>query len=813
MTTRYLCIHGHFYQPPRENPWLEAVEVQDSAVPFHDWNERVTAECYAPNAAARIVDGEGYIVHILNNYSRMSFNFGPTLLAWLEEHDRETYRAVLEADRESRARFDGHGSALAQVYNHMILPLATRRDKVTQVRWGLRDFERRFGRPAEGMWLPETAVDLETLEVLAENGVRFTVLAPHQARRVRLPGGEWREVGPEGVDPRRAYRTVLPSGREVALFFYDGLIARAVAFEGLLSSGEAFARRLLEAFRPEDTEPQLVHIATDGETYGHHHRFGEMALAYALHHLEEDPAVRLTNYAAFLIAHPPEAEVEIAEATSWSCPHGVERWRADCGCRAGRGEGWSQAWRAPLREALDWLREELAPRYEAAAAELVHDPWGARDDYIDVILDRSPESLEAFLARHARRPLGPEEKVRLLQLLEMQRHALLMYTSCGWFFDEISDLETVQVLRYADRALALAEALFGVALESEFESRLAAAPSNRPEYGDGRGVYRRLVRPSRVAPASVVAHHVLRDLVEEGSGDGGFYAYQVEVETGHEERAGRARLQVGRARVASTVTLEGDRLEFAALHLGDHNLRAGVRPPVGEAAYEAMAQALVAPFERGDLAESVRALEAHFPRVFALGDLFADERRRVIERLLQATMAEAEQGMRALFDRHAPLMRYLADLGIPIPAPLKAAAAFVLDAELRQALSEPYLDPARLEVLFAQVERFGVTMEAETLRHVAQEALERGTESLLAAPWEVAALERLEATLALLEAQGLLPDLWRVQNGFYALVRSAYPTMAARAAAGEMEAGRWLAAFRALGRRLRVRVEQAQSGE
>jgi alpha-amylase/alpha-mannosidase (GH57 family) len=534
---RYLCIHGHFYQPPRDNPWTEAVEAQPSAYPHHDWNARITAECYAPNAASRILDGDGRIASIVNNYARLSFDFGPTLLAWLATQEPGLYRAVLAADRDSRERFSGHGSALAQAYNHVILPLANRRDKQTQILWGLRDFERRFSRPAAGMWLPETAVDLESLDLMAAHGVRFTILEPHQARRVRplpypgpataLPepldpgeaaaaaahsaaeaaevgqrGGDgWRNVAGGRIDTTRPYTVALPSGRRIAVFFYDGPLARAVAFEGLLGSGERFAERLL-AGAPADGGPdRLVHIATDGETYGHHHCHGEMALSYALHRIEAEGGATLTNYAEHLAAHPPAEEVEIVGNSSWSCVHGVDRWRDDCGCCLGRHPGWNQAWRAPLRQALDALRDELAPLYEQAAGELFVSPWDARDDYVAVVLDRSPASVEAFLARHARGAVATgERRVWALSLLEMQRHAMLMYTSCGWFFDDLAGIEAVQVLRYAGRAAQLADELFGGESERALLRRLAWARSNDPKAGSGRDLYEAQVRPARVGP-------------------------------------------------------------------------------------------------------------------------------------------------------------------------------------------------------------------------------------------------------------------------------------------------------------------------
>ncbi|HVA17610.1 MAG TPA: DUF3536 domain-containing protein, partial [Candidatus Dormibacteraeota bacterium] len=377
---RYICIHGHFYQPPRENPWLEAVEIQDSAYPYHDWNARITAECYGPNSSSRVLDEQGRIVRIVNNYSKISFNFGPTLLSWLEEKSPAVYQSILAADEMSQALYSGHGSAIAQVYNHMIMPLANRRDKETQIVWGLRDFEHRFRRMPEGMWLAETAVDLETLDLLAQHGIKFTILAQTQARSARRIGGtKWRDVSDGSIDPSMPYRITLPSGRTMALFFYDGPISRAVAFEGLLNRGEYLASRLAQAFSDSREWPQLVHIATDGETFGHHHKRGEMALSYAIEQIESTGIAKMTNYGEFLERYPPFREVRIKENSSWSCVHGVDRWRADCGCNSGMHPGWHQQWRAPLRKALDWLRDQLAPHFEEKGRDFFSDPWRARD--------------------------------------------------------------------------------------------------------------------------------------------------------------------------------------------------------------------------------------------------------------------------------------------------------------------------------------------------------------------------------------------------------------------------------------------------
>ncbi|MBI2988661.1 MAG: DUF3536 domain-containing protein [Deltaproteobacteria bacterium] len=492
---RYICIHGHFYQPPRENPWLQTIEPQESAAPYHDWNERITAECYAPNAASPILDRDQRVIQTVNNYAKICFNFGPTLLSWMETHRADVYQAILEADRLSRERFSGHGSALSQVYNHMIMPLANRRDKQTQAIWGIKDFQKRFGRFPEGMWLPEAAVDLETLEILAALGIKFTILAPHQAQNVKEIGrGEWHDVSGGQIDPTTAYLCCLPSGRSINVFFYNGLISLDVAFGDLLNNGELFAKKLLSAFSDQNDRPQIVHIATDGETYGHHRRYGDMALGYCLYSLESNESARLTNYGEYLEKYPPTQVVEIVESSSWSCAHGVERWRDNCGCNTGMHPGWTQPWRKPLRQAMDWLRDHIAGIYDEAAAIYLSDPWEARNNYIEVMLDRSPGRVEKFLKMHAHRKLTSEERQRLFKLLEMAKNAMLIYTSCGWFFDDIAGIEAVQVMRYAARAMELAEEVGGIRLEPEYVRMLKAAPSNL--HVNGAKTYELFVKPS-----------------------------------------------------------------------------------------------------------------------------------------------------------------------------------------------------------------------------------------------------------------------------------------------------------------------------
>lgn len=800
---RYLCIHGHFYQPPRENPWLEAVEVQDSAYPYHDWNERVTAECYAPNAASRILDGERRIERIVNNYSQISFNFGPTLLAWLEQKEPEVYRSILEADALSRERFSGHGSAIAQGYNHIIHPLANRRDKKTQILWGLADFERRFGRQAEGLWLPETAVDLESLELMAEAGVRFTILEPHQARRVRpmtaRGAGEWRDVGGGLIDTTIPYEVRLPSGRRIAVFFYNGGVSRAVAFEGLLDSGELFADRLLSSVRQAPDRDRLAHIATDGETYGHHHRYGEMALSYALHHIESNGLARLTNYGEFLATHPPDHEVEIVENTAWSCAHGVDRWRGDCGCHTGGGPGWNQAWRAPLRRALDWLRDELAPLYEKAAGEFFPDPWAARDAYIQVVLDRSPENVDAFL------PPGTD-RVRTLRLLEMQRQLMLMYTSCGWFFNDLAGIETVQILQYAGRAVQLAEQLFERPVEPGFLRLLEQARSNDPNAGTGRDLYLRKVKPSIVDLRRVAAHFAVASLFEDFPNPAPVYCFSVERENGRSFRAGRSRLSIGSIAASSRMTGKSGRFVFAVVHFGDHNLNAGVAPEGDPEAYKLLISEAGRAFENGDLPQVIRLLDRFFGDVpHSLKSLFRDEQRRVLDRILASTLDELEDEYRDVYRHHAPLMRFLRGLGTPPPTAFAAAAEYVLNLDLKRGLAAPDLE--EVQRLLQEKEALGVELDAKGLSYTLQHTLERLAEGLLETPEDLDLLGRIEGTVALTRQAPFEIDLWRIQNRCYELRRSVYPRQRERAEEGDETAAEWVSLFRTLAERLAVRVE------
>jgi alpha-amylase/alpha-mannosidase (GH57 family) len=801
MTERYVCIHGHFYQPPRENPWLEAIEIQDSAHPYHDWNERVTAECYAPNSAARLLDGEQKIIDIVSNFAGISFNFGPTLLSWMEGASPDAYKAILEADRQSGERFSGHGSAMAQAYNHVIMPLANSRDKRTQVLWGIRDFEHRFRRAPEGMWLPETAVDLETLDILAGAGIKFAILAPHQASRIRESGSdEWQDVSGGRIDPTRPYLCRLPSGRELVLFFYDGPISQAVAFERLLTRGEDFVGRLAGGFSDERTWPQLLHIATDGESYGHHHRFGDMALAYALHHIEAAGLARLTNYGEYLAKHPPTHETELIENSSWSCIHGIERWRSNCGCNSGGNPGWSQEWRGPLRRALDRIRDELAARFEEQGRRYLKDPWSARDEYIAVILDRSPEGLSRFFEKHASKALADEERTKALKLLELQRHALLMYTSCGWFFDELSGIETVQVMQYAARAIQLWESLSGENLEPGLLAVLGEAKSNIASHGDGGRVYEKFVRPVAVDLKKTAVHYAVSSLFEDYGDRTAIHCYDVLREDYQKADAGRTKLAVGRASVVSGVTYESERVSFAVLHLGNHALNGGVRAFQGDAQYQAMKQEITAAFEAGDLADIVRLMDKHFGvNNYSLRDLFRDEQRKVLNQLIGNTLEDFESSYRRMYDDSRVLMGFLRDSRIPLPKAYLAAAEFILNADMQKAFTEGTPELERLRSIVDEMKRWGVAADPVNTEFAARRGLERMMDRLASNPEDSELLQALAGAVEALRSVPMDVVYWQVQNRYFETAKKVHAGFAGRADAGAHGAREWVEAFTRLG--------------
>lgn len=841
---RAICIHGHFYQPPRENPWLETVEAQESAAPWHDWNARITAECYAPNASARIVDQHNQIIRIVNNYARMSFNFGPTLLSWLEQNAPRIHEAIVRADARSQRRYSGHGSAMAQVYNHLIMPLASTRDRITQIRWGIADFEYRFHRKPEGMWLPETAVDSESLDLLAQHGIQFVLLAPHQCARVRslerpAPGTEaaaakgseaskesprksgkattepaWTEAQNASVDTTQPYVVRLKEGRSIVVFFYDGPRSRAIAFEGLLNSGEAFAQRLLGGFQPEGRRAQIVHVATDGESYGHHHRYGEMALAWVLHRFEDtnhhpDPDARLTNYGEFLEKHPPRWEAQIVEDTSWSCAHGIERWRSDCGCSSGR-PGWNQKWRTPLRAALDELRDTVAPLAHEAAIRLFRDPEAARNDYIRVILNRSRESRDAFLSSHSLYDLNEDERTRALMLMELERHSMLMYTSCGWFFDDISGIETVQIIAYAGRVLQLAVEMFGkraAILEKRFVEKLAEATSNLPEQLDGATVYSRYVRSMQVGLEQVAAHYAISSIFTSYPEEANLFCYTVRRLAYESVFSGRVRLAVGQALISSKITEAAEAVAFGVLHFGDQNITAVVkRWENGDSAeYDEFVERAKAAVNLADFPEVVRIFDRYFGgQTYSLRSLFLDEQKRILDILLTSTLEEVESSLSAIYENQASLLHFLSQSKLPRPEALTVAATFAINAGLRRALESEPIDAVKARSWLALAKSDQVSLDKQLLGYIAEQKINKAMFALNEDPECVRCVED-----ALLIARTLpeLPfdvNLWQTQNLWYESYRDRRD---------KPPSTEWLDKMRELGRQLHISVESIVAEE
>lgn len=699
----YAIIHGHFYQPPRENPYLNIIERQPSASPFHDWNERIFYECYRNNVFARIFNDQGEIVGIVNNFEYLSFNIGATLMSWLEKYDEEVYHKIIEADRLSCQRLNGHGNAIAQVYNHIILPLANKKDKYTQIRWGKEDFKRRFGRNPEGMWLAETAVDYPTLEVLIEEGIKFIILAPSQAKKCRPIStaetleNKWLEVGGGQIDPTRPYRCYVDDNNYIDILFYDGPISGDIGFGDVLLSSNHFYSRLQLAVRGDDRQSQIISVGTDGETFGHHKKDTEKCLAYAL--TKEFPAQgwTVTNFAHYLSLVTPTWEVELKSVTSWSCYHGVDRWKDDCGC--GSGGGTQQKWRKPLRESLDWLRDELVKVYNDVGYKYFTDPWLARDKYIDVILDRSPTNVENFLNNQSSHPLSPSEQIDALRLLEMQRHSLLMFTSCGWFFEEISRPEGTQILRYAAHALELAGEVAGVQLEQEFLQRLASAPSNVEEYGNGAEVYRQSVISSQVNLEQVAAHYAISSLFTNYKSEQSVYCYNAHQLDYQKQQIGSLSLAVGQVRLTSEITWESSHFIFAVLHLGGWDFHCCIQPFSSRLSYSQIKEKLFIILKEASVVEIILKMSELFGhKSFDLQHLFAEERLSIMEKLTTTTKKRLDQLYTQVYrDNYSILLAFQRD-EVPVPQELQVAAEVAISYRCLKVIQELKLGKNKLDL-------------------------------------------------------------------------------------------------------------------
>ncbi len=760
---RFLCIHGHFYQPPRENPWIEEIEIQDSAAPYRNWNERITFECYHANSAARILNNVRQVRDIVDNYAKISFNFGPTLLSWLEQYDKETYNAILEADKKSLSLYNGHGSAIAQVYNHLIMPLADEQDKITQIIWGIKDFEKRFNRKPEGMWLAETAVDTQTLEILAQNGIKFTILAPAQCARTRKIGSpNWQSEANGKVDPKKPYLCKLPSGNTINLFFYDGPISQAIAFGDTLKSGECFAARLLSAFDTRQ-DPQLVHIATDGETYGHHQKFAEMALAYCIDYVEKNHLAQITVYGEYLEKFPPQYEAQINENTSWSCIHGVERWRSNCGCNSGAHPQWHQRWRAPLRAALDFVRDSLLKTFEDKGALYYKDIWAARNAYIEVLLDRS--QTHKFLETYGT-PKALEDKPAALKLMEMQRNAMLMYTSCGWFFDEISGIETLQIMAYAKRALGYNKSLTGEDLEKQFIDKLAAAPSNAPALKDGGLIYRQFVKPMSLGLRKAAIHYAVSYLLDEILFEDRIFFYNISEQKVDVLRQGKARLVTGYGIFTSQITTEARKVSFAVLHSGGSDITAG-------AIYGQTdnLEHIREVFSFGEIEQCQSLIENSFVDVTNIKQLLKEKQRQILSNAIEKAKKRIRANFLNIFEQEHTVLEYIRSVGMPMPKLFLSLSEFVLNFELKEELHKEPVDVPLVGRHLTDLKQVNGKLDEESLKYQLTKRLGNLCEDLTRDAFDLQRATKIIDFLSMTETYALPVDLYRAQEIIFKLLK------------------------------------------
>lgn len=786
-----ICLHGHFYQPPRENPWIEEVEQQDSAAPFHDWNERIHYECYHPNSSARALDARGKIVDVVNNFERTSFNFGPSLLSWLAIKHPDTYHCILEADRLSCQSHHGHGSAMAQVYNHMIMPLANLRDKRTQVRWGIEDFRYRFKRQPESIWLPETACNEETLEVLVSEKIKFIVLSPHQARAVRpIEGGEWQDVMGGRIEPRQPYRYFLKNNPSlfIDIFFYDGPISRAIGFENLLFDAKNFMQRLQNAIVDWD-HPQLIHVATDGETYGHHKAYGDRVLAYLTYVEIPRHGYRLVNYGEFLEENPPRWEVRLIEGennegTSWSCAHGVNRWKDHCGCRGDGPANWTQHWRKPLRWALDWLRDELAQIYEKEAVKYLKDPWAARDDYIHVVLDRNEATIKDFFERQASRELYKEEITTCLKLLEMQRYLMLMYTSCGWFFTELSGIETVQILQYAGRAIQLGREVSGINYERDFLEHLALAKSNMEFFKDGQGVYEKLVRPAIASLHHIVSYYAIGSIFDH------FYSpdpktdivkifnFDLHVVHQRKEFFGTVTMNFGRVRVISQTTLEEQDLVFVVIQIGFYDFRCSVKPFVSDEEFDKLEKDLFEALYQLPILDLSKKIDTHFGETYyALKDLRLGDRAKIISILTHETIEKVSNFYENIYEQNLRMNEIYRSINVPIPVEFRYAAEHTLSKRMMEAVRDwgergfPSKRTLPVYRIVDTAKSLDVHIQKEPISHYLSDEFTKGIKDLIANP-DPEILQKLLSIIRLAKKIEVFLDKRVAQDELFVLFRT-----------------------------------------
>ena len=757
--SKHLIIHGHFYQPPRENPWTERIDQQESAHPYHDWNERIARECYMPNTRSRLLDEYGRITDMVNNYEWISFNFGPTLLRWMEDMRPEIYSRILEADARSAKRLNGHGNAIAQIYNHIIMPLASVRDQETEIKWAIYDFERRFHRSPEGIWLSETAINSTTLDILIGFGFRFIILSPHQAEAVRPIGeDEWTDVSDGSINIGRAYRAFRYTGKRgskrsddfIDIFFYHAGLAQDISFNHLLSNGDVLAERIDSVF--DEVESDLVTVATDGEVYGHHEPFADMALAYLVSRASAGRRITMTNFASYLEAHETTYEVRLkpgpnGEGTSWSCFHGVGRWKEDCGCKIDPVRNWNQKWRSPLRNGLNELRDSLAGIFADEGGKLLKDPWKARNEYVEIIDTKDLRLIEEFVKKRMKGEKSPERITRALELLESQRNALLMFTSCGWFFDDISGIETVQILLYAARAIELAGPEHSGILEEHLLETLAEAKSNIPSGGTGADIYRRSVAIARVNKEMLTAYYAVLSHLFGPAENSGIFGYAFEPIADEELESNRRTTKTGLVHIRDPYTLSSSYLIYLVTIEEDSGFTSFVKDTstnsvnVATDRYRVVRKRLCDVAKKSDLGEGAfrAAVKEIFDREpFTLNDMFEEERTKVIGHLTAKRLNNVYDAFAKIYDETKALLVTLKDYRMKPPQSLLVPAEAILNRQLTEEVSrwERSLEHSSLigiKRVIQEAAQHGIEIDRSAASHsfteLVLEQIERAVES------------------------------------------------------------------------------------
>ncbi|MHA1377037.1 MAG: DUF3536 domain-containing protein [Candidatus Helarchaeota archaeon] len=773
---RFVCIHGHFYQPPRENPWIEEIELEESAAPFTNWNERINNECYGPNAYARILDKDGKITKIKNNYEKISFNFGPTLISWLEKKAPSVYSKIIEADENSKKFNNGHGNAIAQIYNHIIMPLALKRDKETEIIWGIRSFEKDFKRKPEGMWLSETAIDLETIELLIDNGIKFIILAPHQAKKIRRIGeSEWVDTDRNSLDTKRAYKLNISDDKSIAIFFFDNRLSTDIAFNGILKEGIRFIDRIVSSFDPSNGAPQLVNAATDGESYGHHKKFAEMALAYALEHIENRKLARIINYGYFLELFPPEFEVKIIENTSWSDSQGIERWRSDLGDSILKKPGWNQKWRTPLRDAMNFLKDKADALYEKEISKYLQDPWGARNDYINVILNRTDEEREKFVSIYIEHVLSPTESHKVFSLMEMQRNALLMFTSCGWFFDDLDRIEPKQILKYAIRVIQIAKE-FDWDLEKEYKEIMKSARSNAPSYKTGDIIYEEVKKKHMVNFERAISNYALLGTMFPMENKYELYVYKINCYDKINLDFGYTKFVLGYLEIFSNLTYHFEKAMFIGAKF-ERAFLAGAKLLKDFDEYEKNKALLIDILEIESMAEVIRNIDHVFEdKVFGITDLFFKERKEFLNKHITANFVFLDTEFNQFYQTNLKFMKYLKNISVEIPDKFKLVLEYVLNQDLTQQFREflkekNYQD---LKKILKEAEYWGIELNTQRL----DKEITRSIIELLKAIKKISLkhsdagtyLEKIEEALDFAVKYKLKIILWEIQNEFIEII-------------------------------------------